>query len=566
MQLRNNSALQNGKYRIIRVLGQGGFGITYLVENVLLDKKVAIKEFFPKEYCDRDSTSRLTLGTQNNAETVSKLKDRFLKEARNIAKLDHPGIIKIHDIFEENNTAYYVMDYIEGESLNEIVRREGPMTEERALNYIRQVGEALEYIHSRNMTHFDVKPANIMLRRSDNKPVLIDFGLSKQYDNKGDATSAMMNLASPGYSPIELYNTGSITTFSPQTDVYSLGATLYFLLTGMVPPSALEIVETGLKVPTSILLGIRQVIENSVQFSRAKRTESIAVFLNNLSNIDKSKRDRKLSRINESSHVEETKLINAIPVKDKIDFITRLTINRTLKEFIWWVVIILILLIISYVVVNGGFGNSAGMSVAVDSAEVAEDVVVEEVPAVMDSIGATVEEVAVMSKLTKKDVDEILNNTTPLELRITEDEIIEEEIRNPDFDKGTEDLHVVRGVENTNSNEHETFDENKIYNQADQRPQFPGGEAALLKYISDNLKYPSKAAENMIQGRVVVQFVVTKTGSIGDVKILRGKDPDLDKEAIRVVKTLPKFAPGKIHGIPVDVWYTVPVSFRLYSI
>ena len=111
MQLKEGSELQNGKYRIIRVLGQGGFGITYLAENTFFEKKVAIKEFFPKDFCGRDNTSHLTLGTQNNAETVSKLKDRFLKEVKNIAKLDHPGIIKIHDIFEENNTAYYVMDY-----------------------------------------------------------------------------------------------------------------------------------------------------------------------------------------------------------------------------------------------------------------------------------------------------------------------------------------------------------------------------------------------------------------------------------------------------------------------
>ena len=114
MQLKTNSLLQSGKYRIIRLLGQGGFGITYLAENTMLGKQVAIKEFFPKDFCGRDNTSHLTLGTQNNADTVSKLKARFIKEAQNIAKLDHPGIVHIHDIFEENNTAYYVMDYIDG--------------------------------------------------------------------------------------------------------------------------------------------------------------------------------------------------------------------------------------------------------------------------------------------------------------------------------------------------------------------------------------------------------------------------------------------------------------------
>ncbi len=113
MQLKEGSELQNGKYRIIRVLGQGGFGITYLAESIFFEKYVAIKEFFPKDFCGRENTSHLSLGTQNNAETVSKLKDRFLKEAKNIAKLDHPGIIKIHDIFEEKNTAYYLLEYKE---------------------------------------------------------------------------------------------------------------------------------------------------------------------------------------------------------------------------------------------------------------------------------------------------------------------------------------------------------------------------------------------------------------------------------------------------------------------
>ncbi len=282
MQLTTNTRLQNGKYRIIRVLGQGGFGITYLAENTFFDKKVAIKEFFPKDFCGRDDTSHLTLGTQNNAETVAKLKDRFLKEAKNIAKLDHPGIVKIHDIFEENNTAYYVMDYIEGENLNEMVKREGPLSEVMAVGYIRMVGDAITYIHSLHMTHFDVKPGNIVVRRRDNQPILIDFGLSKQYDIHGDATSTLMQGVSHGYSPIELYNAGALTSFSPQTDVYSLAATLYFLLTGKAPLPAPEVAENGLCFPSSVSEEIKSTIVQATQFSRAKRLGSISVFLSQL--------------------------------------------------------------------------------------------------------------------------------------------------------------------------------------------------------------------------------------------------------------------------------------------
>lgn len=109
-------------------------------------------------------------------------------------------------------------------------------------------------------------------------------------------------------------------------------------------------------------------------------------------------------------------------------------------------------------------------------------------------------------------------------------------------------------------------DDNKIFQTVEQNPQFPGGEAALLKWVADHLRYPSIAQENGIQGKVTVQFVVTKTGAVGQVKILRGKDPELDKEAIRVVKSLPKFTPGKMNGHPVNVYYTLPITFRLQGV
>ncbi len=282
MQLNNHSSLQNGKYKIIRILGQGGFGITYLAENTLLEKNVAIKEFFPKDFCGRDNTSHLTIGTENNAKTVAKLKTRFLKEAKNIARLDHPGIVKIHDVFEENNTAYYVMDYIEGENLNDMVKRNGPLPEQKSIEYIIKVGEALEYIHSQQMTHFDVKPANIVVRSNEDQPILIDFGLSKQYDNRGDATSTLMQAVSHGYSPIELYNSGSITTFSPQIDVYSLAATLYFLLTGMVPPNASQLIDEQLWFPSSFPEKIKGSIVKTMTASRRNRTENVASFINEL--------------------------------------------------------------------------------------------------------------------------------------------------------------------------------------------------------------------------------------------------------------------------------------------
>ena len=178
--------------------------------------------------------------------------------------------------------------------------------------------------------------------------------------------------------------------------------------------------------------------------------------------------------------------------------------------------------------------------------------------------------------------EEILNTVKATELAIVRDEEVVEEIKSQDdlkdtdtavgttdFDKGTDDLNVVREHKNeiiVEEKKPEPVDDNKVFDVVEQKPQFPGGEAALLKYVAEHIRYPAMAQENNIQGRVVVQFVVTKTGAVGEVKVVRGKDPDLDKEAVRVVKSLPKFVPGKMNGHAVNVWYTLPIQFKLQGI
>lgn len=278
--LRPGTTLRNGSYRIERILGQGGFGITYLAFDLTLDRYVAVKEFFPKDYCDREgTTSHVTLGTQNTAEFVTRLKAKFIKEAKNIAKFDNPGIIKIHTAFEENNTAYYVMDFIEGESLSALVKRDGPLPVQLALRYVTKIGNALEYVHSHRMNHLDVKPANIMVRRVDNEPVLIDFGLSKQYDSEGHQTSTTPTGISHGYAPMEQYNDGGVREFSPQTDLYSLAATLYYLLSGVVPPQATRLVDDELTFPSSIPSRLVAPIAKAMSSARRNRQETVGRFL-----------------------------------------------------------------------------------------------------------------------------------------------------------------------------------------------------------------------------------------------------------------------------------------------
>lgn len=280
---KTGALLRHETYRIERILGQGGFGITYLATDLALDRLVAIKEFFPKDYCDRvGDTSHITLGTSSSAEFVSRLKAKFLKEARNIAKLDHPGIIKIHAAFEENNTAYYVMDYIKGESLSDKVKRQGPLTLDVALKYIEGIGGALEYIHSKHINHLDLKPANVMVRESDDIPILIDFGLSKQYDSDGNQTSTTPTGISHGFAPLEQYNDGGVKEFSPQTDIYSLAATLFYLVSGITPPHATKLIEDGIQFPQYFPQGLQPAISIGMASARKNRYVSVSTFLNAL--------------------------------------------------------------------------------------------------------------------------------------------------------------------------------------------------------------------------------------------------------------------------------------------
>ncbi len=178
--------------------------------------------------------------------------------------------------------------------------------------------------------------------------------------------------------------------------------------------------------------------------------------------------------------------------------------------------------------------------------------------------------------------EEILNTVKVTEIAIVEDNEVkaEDEVKTQDelaetqtafgqtdFDQGTDDRNVVREhKDEIIVEEKKEVEDNKVFTAVEQMPQFPGGEAELMKYISSHIKYPPVAMENNVQGRVVVQFVVTKTGKVGEVKVVRGKDPDLDKEAVRVVKSLPDFIPGKMNGQSVNVWYTLPISFKLQGV
>lgn len=272
-ELPDGASLQEGKYVIIKPLGQGGFGITYLAKHARLNRVVAIKEFFMKGLCSR-SGSNMIITDALNKEMIDRCLKKFIREAQTISSLDNEFILSIHDIFEENNTAYYVMDYIDGMNLHDFVKTHGPLSQEEALSYIHAIGYALSYVHSKQYNHLDVKPANILIRNSDGHPFLIDFGVSKHFDDEGLETTTNLIGVSPGFSPIEQYH--GIHEFSPQSDVYSLAATLYYLLTAKVPESPGKKQE---EMPASIHSCIREAVSHAMEVKEENRFSSIKEFL-----------------------------------------------------------------------------------------------------------------------------------------------------------------------------------------------------------------------------------------------------------------------------------------------
>lgn len=280
MHLQEDTLLQGGKYRIVRFISAGGFGCTYEGLHVMLKKRVAIKEFFVKDFCNRDETDMtVSVGITSKVALVNKLKNKFIEEAQSVNALKHPNIVNVYDVFEENGTAYYVMDYIDGASLNDIVKAHGALSEKKAVKYILQVADALKYVHSCNRLHLDIKPGNIMIDKDDNA-ILIDFGTSKQYDEEaGENTSTLMG-KTPGYAPLEQMG-NDVVKFMPSTDIYALGATLYKILTGITPPSA-TLLASGEEldpISSAVSENVRNAVYQSMQINKNKRPQSVADFV-----------------------------------------------------------------------------------------------------------------------------------------------------------------------------------------------------------------------------------------------------------------------------------------------
>ena len=287
-QLNCGHTLYNGRtsYVIESVLGKGGFGITYKGYSYSYDNNgdsvrqyFAIKEFFVEDWCERKEHTGYVVSTNPTREKFDNGKRDFLSEAKRLSQVSHANIVKVYDVFEENNTVYYVMEYIDGSNLNDYISSHNVLDEAHSLKILQPIFDAVKVLHQNNITHLDIKPANIMLsNEASGQPTakLIDFGLAKHYDNKGNPTTTLrLSGCSDGYSPTEQY--GGISTFSPQSDVYALGATLFHCVTGHRPPKSTETTVEHLAklLPSSLSVNTQQAILGAMKMNKLSRTQSV---------------------------------------------------------------------------------------------------------------------------------------------------------------------------------------------------------------------------------------------------------------------------------------------------
>lgn len=272
------ACLANGEYRIKQPLGQGGFGITYQGIDTRLNRAVAVKEFFP-EGCWREGSTVVSAGRWNS-DTYSNAKQKFLLEGQTLGQFNHPGIVQVFYYFEENNTAYMVMEYLRGRTLAELLKqRQGKLSEAKALKHIAKVGEALEILHQAQFLHRDIKPDNIMLA-DDGRVVLIDFGAARDFTT--NCTTRYTTMLTPGYAPLEQY--GRALKYGAFTDIYALGSTLYHLLTGEAPVSAIERaagveLKTVRQIVPQISAHVSEAIARAMIMDVTERLQSVRQFL-----------------------------------------------------------------------------------------------------------------------------------------------------------------------------------------------------------------------------------------------------------------------------------------------
>lgn len=554
-------------YKIMDVLGQGTFGITYKAKVEMkgalgrLDSNmyVAVKEFFMKEVNGRENSS-VTSGSTSNGGLFYYYRDKFEREARNLSTLSHPNIVKVLEAFHANGTTYYSMEYIDGISLDKKIAQspQGRMPLTEAIETLKQIGAAIAFMHSRNMLHLDVKPGNVMMRK-DGTAVLIDFGLSKQYTSDGEPeSSTKVGAGTPGYAPIEQASYHEGKGFPTMMDVYALGGTLFKMLTGQRPPEASEILNEGFPTDSLRQLFIPDNIVNSISRAMAPlkkdRWQTVDEFVKHLDEHGEHTIYEDTSSENarsESTTFDDRKFSHKLQgdFEDNDEDQTESWFTR--NKVVCTVAALLIALVVGLYVTNSRTNKEPQTAATEQPTQLADSIA-----ASQEQAGETPDGKVADNNETRSDGKQTNGNnndghTSPSQASSRPNKTTQNGQNAPEPVR-SKPLYKPQPV-----------NKNSVYDVVEQMPSFPGGISGLRTYLNQNIRYPAEAQENCVQGRVVVSFVVGKDGHISDVTVLRSVDPSLDKEAIRVIRNMPRWTPGKQRGEPVRVRYNVPVSFRL---
>jgi len=323
MHLKEGYQLHNGKYQLLNVIGEGGFSLTYKglwntevhgpLGKIPTQAPICIKEYFFKDYCLRnDKTNFVETNSTNGKIIFEKYKEKIIKEARILAELHHPNVVKVLEVFKQNNTVYTIMEFISGDSLKKELEQSA-YKEEIVLQIIYKIGQALQYIHEKNILHLDIKPSNILM--DGEVPKLIDFGISKRYDPQyQQETSTTIVAASKGFASVEQYDSEGMQVFSPCPDVYSLGATMYYLLTGEIPTESILRTTKGLQNPRDLNPEISEnterVILKAMELNAGDRYQSITEMITDLGYDPETDKVNLPKQPKENTDDDQTVLIN----------------------------------------------------------------------------------------------------------------------------------------------------------------------------------------------------------------------------------------------------------------
>ena len=578
-ELKQGCTLKSGKYKIVKTLGQGSFGITYLATTRIsmdgqlgkmdVNVNVTIKEFFMS-----DLNSRATDGTsveRTSSTLVMNYLNKFQREAENLSKLHHPNIVKVLEVFDENNTTYYVMEFIDGETIDEYIKQNGKLPVEESLTVTKEVCLALSYMHENKMLHLDLKPKNIM-RDSEGHIYLIDFGLAKQYNDNGEPeSSTTLGLGTPGYAPIEQAHYKKDGTFPVTLDIYAVGASLYKMLTGKTPPESSYVLNEGLPIDGLKQVGVEDnviaIVEKAMAPIKKDRYQTVAALLEDVSRFSPSDDERTSYQKDEE---EKTSYEEEFAANDNSDAerdnVGEEQEESEIEEYEYeeepsffekyWKYGLAVAVVLLFIYFCSNWNSPSSISqndemldtLAVDSAASASDI-------------ENVIEVATPKPEKKKDKED---KKTKEEVKAIQNEtnnsIKPSSVQSQNTSSSQSQSYV--GSFNAEAKP-EPVKTDVVYDVVEEMPSFPGGASGLMAYLSQNIKYPVVAEENGIQGRVVLTFVVERDGSITDIKVVKSVEPSLDAEAKRVIRSMPRWKPGKQNGSAVRVKYTVPVTFRL---